>query len=384
MHHFINKIKKNNKTESMFQNKYLLLFFLAIFINYEYNSSCPIHWTTGGKIPSTPPMNTTFAVNQNIGTYVYTIGSGAALTSQVAQGVYSAVTDGIAAVPVYGTAISAVMSFFGPLFGGDEELNLTPLFQEFANYMDQYVSQTEYQQQINVIRAFYEGAVNSIQDVDGANINQQYNALQGATNSLASAKSIYQVEDEENVIFKYAYYSIDLLYMTALLHTSTVVGMITAQAQIEASDVNNLYSQAQTLCSTYTTLLQSYQSRAVSWRENEVSGFESEYSEYIDCYWFTNWESNSCQDYEYSWKDNLDNELFEGYGVLLYECDYGETADWHSQYISNVGSSTQAALQTYVSQYQAICASLTTTSQNPDMETIDAELNSLISSLQGM
>ena len=67
----------------------------------------------------------------------------------------------------------------------------------------------------------------------------------------------------------------------------------------------------------------------------------------------------------------------------MYECDYGEMADWHSQYISNVGSSTQTQTQTYVSQYQAICASLTTPS-NIDMETIDTELNNLISTLQGM
>ena len=57
--------------------------------------------------------------------------------------------------------------------------------------------------------------------------------------------------------------------------------------------------------------------------------------------------------------------------------------EWYSEYVSNVVSSTQAVLQTYVLQYQAICATLTA-SPNTDMETIDAELNSLISSLKGM
>ena len=366
----------------MFQNKHLLLFFFAIFINYEYYSSCPVSWSPGNAAPPTPPITTTFTVNQNIGTYIVNLGAGASLTSQVAQDAYSAVTAGVSAIPEVGPAISAIMSFFGPLFGGDSELDLTPLFQEFANYMDKYVAQTEYVQQILNVKAFYQGAVNSIQYVDGANIEEQYNALESATNFLASAQSIYLDEEVENVIFKYAYYSMDSLYMTALLHTNTAVGMIAAQAQIEASDVSNLYNKAQIICSTYTTLLQNYQSQAVSWRENEISGLEEEYADYA-C------DSGEVDpEYRFTWNDNVSGESY--YNAGENECNEYEVAicpeemnEWHSDYKNNVVSSTQEQLQIYVTQYQTICNSLTT-SQNIDMETIDAELNNLITSFQGM
>ena len=129
----------------MVQNKYLVFIFLVMLINGEvrgqpeidhirqldgYGAGCYVSWNLNEfsyssiESPPAPPINTTFSVDKDIGTYILNLGSSSSLTSQISQGIYSAAVTGVSAIPGVGTAISAIGSFFSFLFGGgDIELN---------------------------------------------------------------------------------------------------------------------------------------------------------------------------------------------------------------------------------------------------------------------
>ena len=187
----------------------------------EYLNYCNANWTSTKLLdgaPPTPPINTIFSINHDIGTYIVHLSFSSSLTSQITQGIYNAAIVGATDIPVIGTVIGAIGSFFDSLFGGggeeeiNIEVNLTPFFQEFANYMDQYVAQTDYQNEITNIQGFYVTATSAINGIVGLTVSEQFNALQIANSSLAGALSIYKDNEDIN---KYAYYSFDYLYLNA-------------------------------------------------------------------------------------------------------------------------------------------------------------------------